>query len=149
MGSTSRRTSTVSGRASAEILAGVEWHTGLTVALLLCFADPIVLATRQPSVPQISRHTATTLSECKMLYEHPYRYVYSTMRWEHGAHGSISSDSIEDLGGTLPVRSIELPLREDRSQLQQLSADTYCARVGKCKSWWMRTTRQPRAGASR
>ena len=38
-----------------------------------------------------------------MLYEHPYRYVFSTMRWEHGAHGSISSDSVEDLGVTVLV----------------------------------------------
>jgi hypothetical protein len=35
--------------------------------------NPIVRSADQPSVPQISRNTATSLSECKMLYEHPYR----------------------------------------------------------------------------
>eukprot|EP01047_Picozoa_sp_COSAG01_P109463 COSAG01_NODE_38333_length_491_cov_0.670918_1_plen_131_part_10 len=54
------------------------------------------------SVQRLTKATISCCSVCLMIAAHA-GYVFSTMRWEHGAHGSISSDSVEDLGVTVLV----------------------------------------------
>ena len=150
MGSTSRRTSTVSDALPQR--SWPEWHTGLTVAAAALFRRPdracLATALRAADQPP-HRHDPERVQDAvraplsiRVLHHAlgARRARLDLLGLHRGSWWYVASSLSE----------LRVVTRHSRhSSLEQLSADTYCLRVGQCKSWWMRTTRQPRAGASR